>query len=289
MCIRDSCETFYGDGSPAPANFRNIANKIMTKAAAHKPWFGFEQEYCIYVTKGTYKYPLGWPEGGFPMYQGPYYCSQGASFAFGRELVELHQRACQYAGIMYAGRNAETLPSQWEYQIGPNEGINSGDELWLSRYILLRAGEVFDLDVSFEPKPVKGWSGTGGHCNFSTEKMRVEGGFAEIESAVQKLSAKHKEHILISGEGNDIRLTGKFETSAYDKFTYGVGHRGASVRIPNHVAEQKKGYLEDRRPAGNCDPYLVTASLVSTVCLDGEHLQELLDAYSAFQRRARLH
>eukprot|EP01017_Pseudomicrothorax_dubius_P002713 TRINITY_DN10199_c0_g1_i2.p1 TRINITY_DN10199_c0_g1~~TRINITY_DN10199_c0_g1_i2.p1 ORF type:complete len:384 (-),score=89.57 TRINITY_DN10199_c0_g1_i2:1164-2315(-) len=281
------CETYHGDGTPAVANFRFVANKVMEKAKSQHPWFGFEQEYCIYVTRGTnYKYPLGWPEGGFPTQQGPYYCSQGASYAYGRELVELHQRSCAYAGITYAGRNAETMPSQWEYQNGPCEGINSGDEMFLSRYLLRRCGEVFGLDVSFDPKPVKGWAGTGGHCNFSTEKMRAAGGIAEIQAAITKLGEHHNEHILLYGEGNEQRLTGKNETSPIDIFSYGIGSRAASIRIPNGCNEDQKGYLEDRRPAGNCDPYLVTALLVSTVCLNGEFNQELIDAYKSSKARS---
>lgn len=41
-----------------------------------------------------------------------------------------------------------------------------------------------------------------------------------------------------------------------------------SIRIPRHVAAQGYGYLEDRRPASNIDPYRVTGIIVETTLLD---------------------
>ena len=37
-----------------------------------------------------------------------------------------------------------------------------------------------------------------------------------------------------------------------------MSDRGASIRIPISTAKDWKGYLEDRRPASNADPYLIT-------------------------------
>lgn len=121
---------------------------------------GLEQEYTLFnLDKKT---PLGWPVGGFPGPQGPYYCSAGADVAFGRAVVEAHYKACLYAGVKIAGCNAEVLPGQWEYQIGPCEGIESGDHCWIARYIMHRVCEDFGVVVSFEPKPILGdWNGSG--------------------------------------------------------------------------------------------------------------------------------
>ncbi|MEC7836996.1 MAG: glutamine synthetase, partial [Chloroflexota bacterium] len=60
--------------------------------------------------------------------------------------------------------------------------------------------------------------------------------------------------------------TGLHETQRIDQFSYGVSDRGASIRIPWQVEVDQKGYLEDRRPASNMDPYLVTKLLVQTTC-----------------------
>jgi len=252
---------------PIPTNTRFAASEIMIKAAKEEPWFGIEQEYTIFNRDG--KTPLGWPKGGFPAPQGPYYCGAGADKAFGRPLVEAHYRACLYAGVKIAGINGEVMPGQWEYQVGPCEGIDSGDHLWVSRYIMHRLAEQFGVIVSFHPKPIEGdWNGAGCHTNYSTKAMRAEGGLAVIEEAIKKLSVKHKEHIAVYGEHNSKRLTGKHETASIERFSSGVANRGASVRIPTQAARENKGYFEDRRPASNMDPYLVTAIVVQTTCLD---------------------
>ena len=93
-----------------------------------------------------------------------------------------------------------------------------------------------------------------------------------IEEAIQKLGKRHMTHIRnydpTGGKDNARRLTGHHETSSINDFSYGVANRGCSIRIPRSVGEEKKGYLEDRRPASNCDPYSVTDILVRTTVLN---------------------
>jgi glutamine synthetase len=260
------CETLTPDMKPLPDNTRAPAKALFDRKLDEVPWFGLEQEYTLYnADKAT---PLGWPKGGFPGPQGPYYCSAGADVAFGRLFVEAHYRACLYANIKIAGINAEVLPGQWEYQIGPCTGIESGDHMWMSRYIAYRVAEDFGINVSFDPKPVPGdWNGSGCHTNYSTLAMREEGGYKVIIDAVEKLGKKHAEHIRLYGEGNEKRLTGKHETASISTFLYGVANRGASIRIPRDTERDGKGYFEDRRPASNCDPYVVTGKIFDTTVL----------------------
>ncbi len=145
----------------------------MKKAAEEHPWFGIEQEYTILDVD---RYPLQWPKNGFPGPQGPYYCGVGADRAFGRDIVLAHYRACMYAGIKIAGSNAEVMPSQWEFQVGPCEGVEAADHLWMARYLLHRVAEDFGVVVTFDPKPMPGdWNGAGAHTNFSTLAMRTPG------------------------------------------------------------------------------------------------------------------
>ena len=263
------CEACLPDGqlTPIPSNTRHAAAAVMEKAKDSVPWFGIEQEYTLFESDG--RTPLGWPKHGYPAPQGPYYCSVGAENAFGRRIVEAHYRACLFAGIQISGVNAEVMPGQWEYQVGPCEGITSGDQMWISRYIMQRVCEDFGVRVSYDPKPISGdWNGAGCHTNYSTLAMRNEGGYAEIIKAVEKLEKKHEEHIAVYGVGNERRLTGAHETAPITKFSYGVANRGASIRIPRQSKLENKGYMEDRRPASNMDPYVVTAKIVQTTVLD---------------------
>ncbi|CAG8613591.1 7989_t:CDS:2 [Ambispora leptoticha] len=255
-------ECWNNDGTPNRTNYRHSCAKVMDTFAEAIPWFGIEQEYTLFDTDGQV---LGWPKGGFPGPQGPYYCSVGASNAFGRDIVEAHYRACLYAGIKISGVNAEVMPGQWEFQVGPCVGIEMGDHLWVSRYLLHRVAEDFGVVVSFHPKPIPGdWNGAGCHTNYSTLAMREEGGIKAIHEAIEKMAEKHADHIAVYGEDNDKRLTGHHETGHISQFSSGVANRGASIRIPRHVAAEGKGYLEDRRPASNIDPYRVTEIIVTS-------------------------
>ncbi|KAL4401188.1 glutamate--ammonia ligase [Malassezia pachydermatis] len=259
-------ECYNNDGTPNKANHRHAAAKIFEQCKDQHPWFGIEQEYSL---MGADDRPYGWPVGGFPGPQGPYYCGVGAGRVVGRDLVEAHYRACLYAGINHSGINAEVMPSQWEFQVGPCEGIEMGDHLTIARYLLLRIAEEWGVKVSIHPKAVPGdWNGAGCHTNFSTEAMRQKGGMKAIEEAIERLGKRHNEHIAVYGEDNEMRLTGRHETGHIGQFSAGVANRGASIRIPRHVAAQGYGYLEDRRPASNIDPYQVTGIIAETVCLN---------------------
>jgi len=267
-------DTYTPAGEALPTNSRVAAEEIFSATAAEEPWFGLEQEYTLFnMDKVT---PLGWPVGGYPGPQGPYYCSAGADRAYGRAISEAHYKACLYAGIEISGTNAEVMPGQWEYQVGPCVGVEAGDQMMVSRYILQRVCEDFGVYCTFDPKPMEGdWNGAGCHTNFSTAAMRdasnagdgADQAYGKIIAAVEKLSTKHKEHIEAYGKGNERRLTGAHETAPIDKFSYGVANRGCSVRIPRDTEAQKYGYFEDRRPASNMDPYIVTKMIVQTTCL----------------------
>lgn len=257
------CEVLNAEGAPHVTNHRADLRVMTERYAAHETWFGIEQEYTLFKDGR----PLGWPVDGYPAPQGDYYCAVGADVISGRELVESHMEACLKAGIRIAGVNAEVMLGQWEYQIGTLSPLEMADEFWLARWLLLRLGESMGITVSWSPKPVAGdWNGAGAHTNVSTKAMREPGGLRVIEAACRALGNAHAKHIAVYGAGNEARLTGRHETCKITEFRYGVSDRGASIRIPIFTARAGCGYLEDRRPAANIDPYQVCAVLLQTIC-----------------------
>ena len=251
------------DGSIHESNTRARLVEIAEKHKDEDAWFGIEQEYTFFKGRS----PLGWPNGGYPAPQGPFYCGVGADEVFGRDIVEDHMDICLQAGIQISGINAEVMPGQWEFQVGTLGPLEVSDQLWIARWILYRIAENYGVNATLHPKPVKGdWNGAGAHANFSTKPMRENGGLKIIESACEKLGRKHEEHIAVYGAHNEERLTGLHETCAFHEFRYGVSDRGASIRIPMDTANNGKGYLEDRRPSANMDPYQVCAALIETTC-----------------------
>ena len=257
------CEVMNPDGSVHDSNTRAHLRTVAEQYVDQESWFGIEQEYTFFQGR----VPLGWPEGGYPAPQGPFYCGVGADEVYGRDIVEEHLELCIDAGLEISGINAEVMPGQWEYQVGPLGPLDAADQLWLSRWLLYRIAEDYGVSATLHPKPVKGdWNGAGAHTNFSTKSMREEGGIKVIEDACEKLSQTHDDHIAVYGAHNEERLTGLHETCSIQDFRYGVSDRGASIRIPMQTANNGYGYLEDRRPSANMDPYKVCAALIETTC-----------------------
>ncbi|PIA39379.1 hypothetical protein AQUCO_02600087v1 [Aquilegia coerulea] len=262
------CDTYTSAGEPLSTNTRCNAAKIFndSRVVAEEPWFGIEQEYNL--LQKDFRWPIGWPAGSNPAPQGAYYCGVGADKVFGRDIVDAHYKACLYAGINICGINSEVAPSQYEFQVGTVTGIAAADEVWVARYILERVAEIAGAIVSYDPEPVHGdWNGTGAHTNFSTKSMRNNGGYELIRKAIDKLGMRHKEHLAVYGEGNERRLTGRCETADFNTFVWGVGNRAASIRVGRDTEKAGKGYFEDRRPASNMDPYVVTSMIAETTLL----------------------
>jgi glutamine synthetase len=255
------CEVLYIDMTPHESNTRAGAVAALEKYADQEPWFGMEQEYTFFKDGR----PHGWPIGGFPAPQGGYYCGIGADEIWGRDVVEDHTVACLEAGLAISGTNAEVMIGQWEFQIGPVDTVEIGDSIWLARWLLYRIAEDYDISATLDPKPVKGdWNGAGMHTNFSTKAMRES--YEPIIAACEALGKKAQEHVAVYGAGIQDRLTGQHETAPWTEYSYGVSDRGASVRIPWQVAIDKKGYIEDRRPNANGDPYVIAALMTETIC-----------------------
>jgi glutamine synthetase len=257
------CEVLNSDGTSHPSNAR-----ATIKDDDADFWFGFEQEYFLYDMET--KRPLGFPTDGYPAPQGPYYCSVGAKNAFGRDIVEEHLDLMIEADLNVEGINAEVAAGQWEFQIFAKGGKLAGDRIWVSRYLLERTAEKYGVYVEWHPKPLgdTDWNGSGMHANFSNTTLRTCGSKSKYEEICNLFRPKEriKDAIGAYGAHNELRLTGKHETQSIRKFSFGISDRGASIRIPIATVEGGwNGWLEDRRPASNADPYKVAANIVNTV------------------------
>jgi glutamine synthetase len=255
-------EVLLPDGTPHPTNAR------ATILDDEDAWFGFEQEYFLYQD-GV---PLGFPKGGgFPPPQGKYYTGVGydAVGDIAREIVDTHLDLCLDAGINHEGINAEVAKGQWEFQIFGKGSKTAADQMWMARYLLLRLCEKYGVDVNWHCKPLGSevdWNGSGMHSNFSTKHMREVGGKDYFESLMAAFDKYKNEHIAVYGPDNHLRLTGLHETQSIDKFNYGIANRGASVRVPHSfVNNGYKGYLEDRRPNSQGDPYKIASRILQTI------------------------
>jgi glutamine synthetase len=255
------CEVMMPDGVTPHAT-----NKRATILDDEGAWFGFEQEYFFYKDGR----PLGFPATGYPAPQGPYYCGVGYSEAgsIARKIVEEHLDLCLDAGINHEGINAEVAKGQWEFQIFGKGSKKAADEMWVARYILQRLCESYGIDVEYHCKPLgeADWNGSGMHANFSTAHLREVGGKAYFEALMAAFAEAKDDHIAVYGPDNHMRLTGKHETASINDFSYGIADRGASIRVPHSFANNGyKGYLEDRRPNSQGDPYQIASQILKTV------------------------
>ena len=255
------CEVLSADGKPHESNGRaTIADDD------NDFWFGFEQEYFLW-DPATDK-PLGFPAGGYPAPQGPYYCSVGAKNAYGREIVEEHLDVCLEAGLNVEGINAEVAAGQWEFQIFAKGAKEAGDQIWVARYLLERIGEKYGVSINWHCKPLGqlDWNGSGMHANFSNEILRTANSKETFTAICEAFRPAVAECVAVYGAHNELRLTGKHETASINDFSYGVSDRGASIRIPLYAVDHNwSGYLEDRRPNSAADPYKVAAVIIKTV------------------------
>jgi len=256
-CYLVLCDTYKSNGQPTETNHRHRAVKVFENTE-EEPWFGLEQEFFIRMLGEQIIY-------NHSNYEGYFYCGTPTNH-FERIIMEKHLKMCIEAGIRISGINAEVAKKQWEFQIGPCQGIEAGDHLIVARYILERLAEQIKYSIDYHPKPISEENGSGCHINFSTIRTRTENGIEIIHKYIDKLSKNHSDHIEVYGKDNHKRLTGLHETSSIDKFSWGIGTRNTSIRIPNQVAREKCGYFEDRRPAANIDPYLATSTLFNTCC-----------------------
>lgn len=259
VCYLVLCDTYNTKDEPLNNNNRYKAEMMFDNICDEGCWFGLEQEYFLFFKNKN--------DHSNDYLNGYHYCGISDN-NLERTIAEQHFQMCIESGIKISGINSEVSKGQWEFQIGPCEGVSAGDHLIVARYLLDRIAERFETKVDYHPKPISGINGSGCHINFSTYNTRCENGIEYIYKYIERLNKKHKQLIDVYGENNNLRLTGLHETSSIDNFTWGVGTRNTSIRIPNQTFNDKCGYFEDRRPAANIDPYLATYTLCIACCTE---------------------
>jgi len=261
------CATYDINGNPLNNNHYHKANEIFNKKLDEKPWFGLEQEYFLCKDNKPLGFRYESSSESSSEFSNKFYCSHINQDQSGVKIAHNHLMACLKAGIKISGLNAEVVPGQWEFQVGPVEGINAGHHMMAARYLLERIAMNEGITINYHPKPIKDVNGSGCHINFSTKEMREENGLNHIIIAIDNLKHNHGYHMENYGKDNNKRMTGHHETASFDKFTWGIGSRNTSIRIGYDTYKNKKGYFEDRRPASNIDPYLASSILFETCCL----------------------
>lgn len=268
------CEVLNPDGTPHESNKRSKIGE-----GYEDLWFGFEQEYFIReeINGNILGHKRNILKG-----QGEYYCGVGHNVV-GRPFVDEHLNMCLNYGIDITGINAEVALGQWEYQVFSQGKHKGGDDLWMTRYFLFKIAEKYGYHIELHPKPLTHgeWNGSGLHTNFSTDMMRHEGNEEYFMALFNAFESRHEDHIKAYGSQNHLRLTGEYETQSIDKFSWGISDRGASIRVPKDTAENWKGYVEDRRPGSNADPYKIIREIVRS--LDTTHqiyeMKNMMNSY----------
>ena len=284
------CEVLNADGSAGVNNYRDQATKVYAECKDKQPMFGIEQEYTLFSGHN----PLGWQNGGYAPTQGPFYCGVGFDEEFGTEIVNEHMMACLDAGLLWCGKNGEVMPGQWEFQVGAGDPLTVSDDLWLARFLLFKVAAKYQVNAKLNPKPHPDLNGAGAHTNFSTAEMRADGGFEACCEAATRLGSSVAWKSPISDEPKNPekdesvhtstfpeeygtsykqRLTGEHETCSWEEFKWGVADRTASIRVPLHVAKEGKGYIEDRRPCADIDPYRVVSYIMTATCLEDSRVR----------------
>lgn len=267
------CETYNSiTNEPLPSNTRAEAAKFFAQPDVQDLdiWFGPEQEYYLYKAFPSNTVPSPILRGDTIVNApGTHYCGIHVD-SIQQQIVDKHFEICMAAGLDFYGTNAEVSPDQWEFQLGPCNGIVSADQLTVARFLLEKVAAQYDYRVCFHPKPYTSRQGSGCHINISTNITRnPEKGDAEIVRLIKAFGTTHEAHIAVYGQGNEERLTGHCETAPIDEYSYGFGTRDTSIRVPRQVSKVGFGYFEDRRPAANVDPYLAMMRI-------GQSIRELV-------------
>lgn len=264
--------------APHISNHRAACEEVMKQATQQQPVFTMQQDYTL-ISDGC---P---PSGGFLMGETPGVpinnspgLSEKAAARLGREVSELHMHACLSAGLSYSGSHASST-HQYGYKIGPCLGLDMGDQLALSRFLLHRIAQHSAAGIHYDSLGALGGA-SGNKCTvqFSTACSRDPiSGLSAIQDMMERLACSHL--VTLSGCGlatADSHSSGSWHSSSgfsepiaptgNARFTVALGSRHAAIMVPTSTLLNKCGPILDRRPPAGSDPYLTTMLLVANAC-----------------------
>lgn len=246
------CDIYDIDGKPLSHRQKAVEYFSRPEVIQEDPWFGLEQEFYLIPKDTSFDFS--------DLETKNEYCFVNRN-GIERQIISELRLQCLTYSIKITGFNAEVSPYQWEFQI-LGKGVQICDQLYMVRYILDTIAEKYNYKVVYEPKPYKNISGSGCHVNFSTKSSRTSTiGYNVLEKYIDNFKENHMKLIECCSQQNKERLSGKCETAKWDTFSWGVGTRNTSIRVPNETFKNQCGYLEDRRPGADIDPYLYLMSM----------------------------
>ncbi|MFG1497931.1 hypothetical protein ABMA57_14970 [Saccharospirillum sp. HFRX-1] len=254
------CEVLDAGGCTHISNKRAPLRSLLNDANNNlDPWLGFEQPYRL-IPKET-AHPV-------PANNKPNYCAVSQRDAVASELAEAHAQACLDAALLFYGMHCESAHNGWRFQIGPRgiegeacDALKASDDLWIARFLLARLAEQAGLDIQYHFEHRY----THLHTSFSTRYTRDPRCGLD---AIQMIS-----HLLSDNRCKQPK-NHHSQLDVDQHFSCGITQRTAAIRIPTPVVQQGYGYLVDRRPCADADPYELANYLLDRVLNDDvdEHL-----------------
>lgn len=258
------CEVFCADGTPHGSNQRAKLRDFLygngiSVNQIHSPQFRFTQEYVLMDGDKV----MGHSGRGLLGRTQNHYCKIDAGKKYGRNVAEDHLVVCANAGLFVNDLHSAYMPGSWSFSVGYHaqhggDPLTASDQLWLARWLLRRVADEYDVENFFDYRPQIHPFKASLLTTFSISSMRQSEGIKAIMAFVKRLEQAH----------NDVFASYGLTNKAHQKipeFTYGIGAVDTSIRIPVRVQEQGQGYLEDRRPSANADPYQVCIRMLETI------------------------
>jgi glutamine synthetase len=255
------------DGTPSPADPRNVLKKTLDKAAR----LGFtcythpEIEFFLFQEA---------PKIGVrprPIDSGGYFDQTPTSLGhdFRREAISL----LEATGVSVEFSHHEGAPGQQEIDLRYADALSTADNIMTFRHLIKEVALSQGIYASFMPKPLSEHPGSGMHTHISLFKGEENAFFQsgsedQLSPTARSFLAgivKHApEFVAVTNQwvNSYKRLHGGGE--APSKINWGKENRDAMIRIPMYKPKKENSTrIEFRAPDAACNPYLAFAVTIA--------------------------